>query len=85
MDKVSPVVAANARALRAKQQRRQQDVADAAQMHRSTLSLIEGGGRRITLEEVAALCRGLGVGLPALLAGADPELLEVLQVRVEPA
>jgi len=77
---LSEVVAANARALRARQQRRQQDVADAAGINRTTLSRIEAGGREITLEQAEALCIGLGVGLPQLLAGADRSVLDRLGI-----
>lgn len=58
--------------LRAAQQRRQVEVARAAGISRTVLSLIEGGRRRITIEDLLALCQGLDVGLRDLLAGADP-------------
>jgi transcriptional regulator with XRE-family HTH domain len=75
---LSSIFAANARGIRAVRQMRQQDVAERAGIGRSTLSLIEGGGRRITLEDVLAVCRGLGVTLPELLEGADPEHLRAI-------
>jgi hypothetical protein len=39
----------------------------------SLLPLIEGERRRITLDDAWALCRGLGVRLPDLLAGTPRE------------
>lgn len=68
---LSAVIARNARALRAAAQLRQVDVAARAGISRTRLSLIEGGGRRITIEDISDLCTGLGVGLRDLLAGAD--------------
>jgi transcriptional regulator with XRE-family HTH domain len=78
---LSVTFAANARGIRAARGMRQQDVADRAGILRSTLSLIEGGGRRITLEDVLAVCTGLGVTLDELLAGADPEHLRTIGLR----
>jgi hypothetical protein len=40
----------------------------------STLSLIEGERRRVTLDDALALCRGFNIGLAELLAGADDAL-----------
>jgi transcriptional regulator with XRE-family HTH domain len=70
VDGLSLVVAGNARALRARAKLRQRDVAERAGIPQSTLSLIEGERRRITLDDAWALCRGLGVTLSDLLAGA---------------
>lgn len=78
---LSSTFAANARGIRAHRRLRQQDVAERAGIGRSTLSLIEGGGRRITLEDVLAVCTGLGVTLGDLLADADPEMLRTIGVR----
>ena len=75
---LSGVVARNARATRAAQQRRQRDVAAKAGISRSNLSRIEGGNRLLSIEDIRALCLGLGVTLTDLLAGADPEDLETL-------
>lgn len=69
------MVAANARALRARAQLRQRDVAERAGIPQSTLSLIEGERRRVTLDDARALCRGLGVSLTDLLAGAPRDAL----------
>ena len=72
------VIARNARALRAAGQLRQVDVAARAGISRTQLSVIEGGGRLVSIEDVLALCRGLGVGIRDLVVGADPGDLELL-------
>jgi transcriptional regulator with XRE-family HTH domain len=78
---LSSTFAANARAARAHKGLRQQDVAERGGIGRSTLSLIEGGGRRVTLEDILAVCTGLGVPLADLLAGADPDDLRAIGLR----
>jgi transcriptional regulator with XRE-family HTH domain len=70
---LSEVIARNARAFRAAAKLRQVDVAQRAGISRTQLSVIEGGGRRISIEDLLALCRGLDVGLRDLLTGAEPE------------
>ena len=67
------VIARNARALRAAGKLRQVDVARRAGISRTKLSLIEAGERRIPIEDVLALCVGLGVTLERLLDGANPD------------
>jgi DNA-binding Xre family transcriptional regulator len=74
----SEVIARNARALRAAGQLRQVDVAQRAGISRPVLSVIESGTRRITIEDMLALCRGLGVSVDRLLEGADPDDLRTL-------
>ena len=74
------MVAANARSLRARARLRQKDVAERAGIQTSTLSLIEGERRRITLDDALALCRGLNVGLTDLLTGATTEDLTTLRM-----
>ena len=78
MAELSVVIARNARALRAAGQLRQVDVATRAGISRTQLSVIEGGGRLVSIEDVLALCRGLGVGIRDLVVGADPGDLELL-------
>jgi transcriptional regulator with XRE-family HTH domain len=80
---LSGTIAANARAERARRQLRQDDVAAAAGISRTRLSVIESGDRRITIEDIIDLCRGLHVGLRDLLAGGDPKLVELLQLDQE--
>ena len=72
------MVSTNARALRAARRLRQRDVAERAGVSRSTVALIEGEGRRVSLEDVLALCAGLDVSLSDLLAGANPRDLRRL-------
>lgn len=81
VDGLSQIAAANARALRARARLRQREVAERAGIPASTLSLIEGERRRVTLDDALALCRGLGVGLDDLLAGADPAALRTLRLQ----
>jgi transcriptional regulator with XRE-family HTH domain len=72
VDGLSQVIARNARALRAAARLRQVDVAGRAGISRTRLSVIESGVRRVTVEDVLALCRGLDVGVLDLLDGAAP-------------
>jgi transcriptional regulator with XRE-family HTH domain len=71
VDTLSVVIARNARAIRAEQQQRQVDVAKRGGISRTRLSLIESGDRRITAEDILALCVGLGVVLGDLVRGVD--------------
>jgi transcriptional regulator with XRE-family HTH domain len=80
VDGLSQVAAANARALRARARLRQRDVAARAGIPASTLSLIEGERRRVTLDDALALCRGLNIGLTDLLAGADTTDLRTMRL-----
>jgi transcriptional regulator with XRE-family HTH domain len=81
VDGLSQIAAANARALRARARLRQREVAERAGIPASTLSLIEGERRRVTLDDALALCLGLNVGLGDLLAGADPTALRTLRLQ----
>ena len=65
------VIAANVRALRARQGIRQVDLADRTGLGRPTIAAIEKGSRRITVADAILLCSALGVGLGALLQGDD--------------
>lgn len=64
---------------------RQREVAERAGIPATTLSLIEGERRRVTLDDALALCRGrglgLGIGIGDLLAGADPAALHTLRLQ----
>jgi transcriptional regulator with XRE-family HTH domain len=66
------------RALRAERGLTLAEVADAAGMSLSTLSRLETGARRLALDHLPALARGLGVPVDALLAAperpADPRV-----------
>jgi transcriptional regulator with XRE-family HTH domain len=81
VDGLSQVAAGNARALRARARLRQREVAERAGIPASTLSLIEGERRRVTLDDALALCRGLDIGLDDLLAGANPADLHTLRLH----
>jgi transcriptional regulator with XRE-family HTH domain len=81
VDGLSQIAAANARALRARARLRQREVAERAGIPASTLSLIEGERRRVTLDDALALCLGLDIGLGDLLAGADPTALRTLRLQ----
>jgi transcriptional regulator with XRE-family HTH domain len=80
VDGLSKVVAENVRGLRARAKLRQRDVAERAGILPSTLSLIEGERRRVTLDDALALCRGLDIGLVELLAGADAKARETFRI-----
>jgi hypothetical protein len=49
-------------------------------MPRATLSDIEGGRRKVTLGEAVEICEALGIGLPHLLAGPDPDAVRARKV-----
>jgi transcriptional regulator with XRE-family HTH domain len=68
---VDAVVPDNLRRLRARRRWRQQDLAAAAGWARATVVAVEGGQRRLTLRDAAALCRALDVPLGELLYGSD--------------
>jgi DNA-binding Xre family transcriptional regulator len=73
IDGLSRVVARNARSMRAALRLRQVDVAERAGMARSVLSVLEGERRRVTIDDILALCHGLDTTLPALLHGASAD------------
>lgn len=77
---LSQQIAENARMLRHRQRLSQRQVAERGGIHRSVLSVIESGTRRITWEDTLALCRGLDCGLLDLLDGTEPGDLEVLRL-----
>jgi transcriptional regulator with XRE-family HTH domain len=80
VDGLSLRAAINARSLRAIARLRQREVAERAGISPSTLSLIEGERRRVSLDDALALCRGLDVGLAELLAGADQADLDTFKL-----
>jgi transcriptional regulator with XRE-family HTH domain len=67
------VIAANVRGERARQHLRQTDLADLLGWQRSSVGHLESGRRAVRAADLPALCRVLGVDLPKLLDGADPE------------
>lgn len=71
------VIAANLRALRARQGIRQIDLAQLTGLSRPTIAALEKGSRRVTVADAIALCSALGVGVGALLQG-DQDALRAL-------
>ena len=71
------VIAANLRALRARQGIRQIDLATLTGLSRPTIAALEKGSRRVTVADAIALCSALGVGVGALLQG-DQDALRAL-------
>lgn len=82
MSDLRRVLSANLRAERARAGVRQADLAARIGMPRATLSDIEGGRRKVTLGEAVELCEALGIGLPQLLAGPDPDAVRARKVLV---
>ena len=70
---MSRVVAANVRALRARARLRQRDVAERGGFSVTQISLIESERRRVAVDDLPGLCRGLGVTLADLLDGVPAE------------
>ena len=71
------VIAANVRALRAREGIRQVDLAQRTKLSRPTIAAIEKGSRRVTVADAIVLCSALGVGVGELLQG-DQEALRAL-------
>jgi len=74
---IDQVIAANLRALRARQGIRQIDLATLTGLSRPTIAALEKGSRRVTVADAIALCSALGVGVGALLQG-DQDALRAL-------
>ena len=74
---IDRVIAANLRALRARQGIRQIDLAKDTGLSRPTIAALEKGSRRVTVADAIALCSALGVGVGALLQG-DQDALRAL-------
>lgn len=77
-DPIDAVIAANVRAIRARRQERQADLA--ARLHWSppVVSDLEQGRRRVTMADMVKLCKVLGVELRELLNGVEEEDLRAL-------
>jgi transcriptional regulator with XRE-family HTH domain len=71
------VIAANVRALRAREGIRQVDLAERTGLSRPTIAALEKGSRRVTVADAIALCSALGVGVGALVHG-DQDALRAL-------
>jgi len=66
------VAAANVRAERARRKWRQKDLADRLGWSVDTLSNLETGQRRVTLDDLVPLCRAFEIDIQRLLLGAEP-------------
>jgi len=72
-----------ARAIRAERARlglRQDELAERLGWARQTLSTVESGARRITVNDLPLLCDALGVPLAELIRGAEPDDLARLRL-----
>jgi transcriptional regulator with XRE-family HTH domain len=78
VDRLSDVIAANARAERARLRLRQEDVARPMGISISSYSDIESGKRPIQVDEIVALAAALGVGWRVLLHGLDEDSARTL-------
>jgi transcriptional regulator with XRE-family HTH domain len=75
---IDALIAANVRAIRARRQERQEDLALELGWSRPVVGDLENGRRRVTMADMIALCRALEVDQRELLRGADPDDLRVL-------
>jgi transcriptional regulator with XRE-family HTH domain len=78
MPALSVVIGRNIRAERARRGLRQEDLGESLGLSRAAVGHIETGRHPVAVDSLPAICRALGVGLPALLVGADAEDLEAL-------
>jgi len=72
------VAAANVRAERARRKWRQKDLADRLGWSVDTLSNLETGQRRVTLDDLVPLCTAFEITIHQLLFGADPAELAAI-------
>jgi transcriptional regulator with XRE-family HTH domain len=76
---LAEAVAENVRALRARRQWQQIQLAELLNISQRAVSTLESGKRTdVGIVELAALCRVFGVPLSELLRGADPAALHTL-------
>jgi transcriptional regulator with XRE-family HTH domain len=80
MPTVDDVIAENVRALRARRQWRQEDLADRLDWTRPTVTTLEQGRRRVTAADLINLCHALDVPLHELLAGLPRSDLDALGI-----
>lgn len=73
MDLLSDVIAGNARAERARRRLRQIDVATHMGISVSSLSDLESGKRRVSVDEIVPLCLALGIGFEKLIREIDAD------------
>ena len=75
---LAALLARNVRAERSRRRWRQQDLAEAIGRSATFVADVEGGRRRLDVDQILALCRVLEVPLSKLLDGATPADLRVL-------
>lgn len=78
--RLGDLVAANVRAERSRRRWSQQQLADRLDTSQSTVSQIEGGHRKVDVDDLLALCDALQVPLARLLVGADDHQLQLLTI-----
>ncbi|HET9656433.1 MAG TPA: helix-turn-helix transcriptional regulator [Kineosporiaceae bacterium] len=77
---IGHVIANNIRAERARRRMTQADLAQAIGWPRSSIHDIEAGRRKISPDDLVALCRVFGITLTELAHGANPDDLHTLGI-----
>lgn len=77
-DPIDAVIAANVRAIRARRQERQADLAAELGWSQPVVGDLENGRRRVTMADMIKLCRVLDVDLRELLRGVDEDDMRAL-------
>jgi transcriptional regulator with XRE-family HTH domain len=80
MPTLGAVIARNVRAERARLGMDQAQLAERLGASRTTVSNLESGQRKVTADDLAPLCRALGVTLSQLIDRAEPEDLQALGI-----
>jgi transcriptional regulator with XRE-family HTH domain len=75
---IGHVIANNIRAERARRRMTQADLAHTIGWPRSSIHDIEASRRKISPDDLVALCRAFGITLTELAHGADPDDLTTL-------
>lgn len=78
---IDGVIAGNVRATRARLRMTQEELADAMDWSRRTVTSLETGTRRVTVADLIGLCKALGVDMNELLRGASQDDLRALGLR----
>jgi transcriptional regulator with XRE-family HTH domain len=78
VESIDSLIAENVRAIRARRQWRQEDLAADLGWSRPVVGDLENGRRRVTMADMLALCDVLQVDLRELLRGLDEESLRIL-------
>ena len=76
--KLADIAANNLRGERARRRLTQAQLAEMLGWPRTSVYDVESGRRRLSLDDLAAICRVLGVPLAELLRGADDDDLRAL-------